>query len=234
MPEPPIMKNKSLVLLSGGLDSGVTLALAAQKSQPIALTFDYGQKALKRELKASQKIAQFYGAEHLKVKIDWLSKISDSALLDKNKKIPAIFKRKSCLKDSKKKSSKVWVANRNGLFINIAAVIAESLKIPTILAGFNREEARNFPDNSRNFIKAANRAFHYSTRGKVKLRSFLINLDKTEIVKLALKIKFPLHLIWPCYLAGSKFCGLCESCCRVKIAFKKNGQFLLIKKLFYA
>jgi 7-cyano-7-deazaguanine synthase len=207
------VKPKVLVLLSGGLDSAVTLALAVKnKKNPLALTVDYGQKAARQEIAASQKLADFYRVPLEVLKIDWLKNLPGLALLNKDCPVPA--------PDFHQLSLKVWVPNRNGLLVNIAATIAEGREIPLIYAGVNREEAGNFPDNSREFVRSVNQCFKFSTLGRVQLKSYLINWNKTQILKKALQLGVPLNFIWVCYLGGRSFCGRCESCQRFQRALK--------------
>jgi len=115
---------------------------------------------------------------------------------------------------NKSTAKSVWVPNRNGLFLNIAAGFAESLGAQTIITGFNQEEAKTFPDNSLAFCQVADKFFGYSTLNKVKVKNFFYNKNKTEILKTALKNKAPLKYVWPCYYGGWKLCGKCESCVR--------------------
>ena len=118
----------------------------------------------------------------------------------------------------KKQAELLWVPNRNGLFVNIAAVLTESLNAGFIVMGLNREEGESFPDNSSDFVKAVNKTLSYSTLKKIKLISYTMKMNKKEIVEIARKYKIPLEHIWSCYLGQKKPCHKCLSCLRLKRA----------------
>jgi 7-cyano-7-deazaguanine synthase len=113
----------------------------------------------------------------------------------------------------------VWIPNRNGLLLNVAACYAEGLHARRIVVGFNREEAATFPDNSAEFVAAVNRALTYATRNQVQVVCYTLRLDKTEIVHLGNRLKVPWEYVWSCYHGGDRPCGRCESCRRLQRAF---------------
>jgi 7-cyano-7-deazaguanine synthase len=115
----------------------------------------------------------------------------------------------------------VWVPNRNGVFVNIAAAFAESLGADTIVAGFNKEEAATFPDNSQEFVAVENAALQYSTRKHPLVVSYTIELGKAEIVDLGRSIGAPICDIWSCYHGGPEHCWQCESCARLERALRQ-------------
>ena len=106
----------------------------------------------------------------------------------------------------------------NGLFLNIAACIAEQLEADFIIPGFNKEEAETFPDNSQAFIEAMNASLHFSTLNRVKVFCFTTELLKKDIMKKAIELDIDPQHLWPCYHAGETPCGECESCQRFKRA----------------
>lgn len=221
-------ETKSVVLLSGGLDSVVSLALVREKlNVTLALTFDYGQKSARKEIEASKKIADFYGIEHKVIKLDWLKEITKTSLVS-DAEIPT----GDALKNGENSAKSVWVPNRNGLFLNIAAAYADSEGFSNIIIGANQEEAGTFPDNTQEFINRVRAEFEYSTRVQPTVTAPLIDADKKEIVRLALEAKVPLHLLNSCYKDTPKHCGACESCIRLKNALKANGANEIIKQLF--
>ena len=137
---------KSLVLLSGGLDSLVCTGLKHKELNiNLALTFDYGQKSLKKELSATKWFADFYGLKHEVIKLDWLKNITTTALVA-NTDVP----------NGMNTVKSVWVPNRNGLFLNIAASYADAQNYTHIIIGANAEEAASFPDNTKEFIEKVN------------------------------------------------------------------------------
>lgn len=209
----------SIVLLSAGLDSTANLALLVEQGgSPLAMTIDYGQRAAKREIENSKKIADFYRVPHQVVTTQWLSEIGESALTHSAQAMPSLDSSElDQLEVTRASARSVWVPNRNGLFIHIAAAYAEGLNVSEVWLGFNREEAVTFPDNSKNYMEAVSAALEFSTSNSVRVRSHTVDWDKREIV---LKVKglkrpFPFEYIWSCYLGEVRPCGKCESCRRL-------------------
>ena len=124
---------------------------------------------------------------------------------------------------SKETAKSVWVPNRNGIFLNVAAGYAESLGADWIVPGFNKEEAATFPDNSAGSLEATTQALSYSTANKVQIKCFTTDKNKTEIVQMGQALKVDWTLMWPCYFSGEKWCGQCESCQRSKRALMASG-----------
>jgi len=214
-----------VVLLSGGLDSAANLAFCLEKDEVVlAVTVDYGQKASVKEIEASKKFCEYYNVTHKVIDLKWLGQLGQSALTKTSKFIP---KAEEKFLDSKIEADKlarsVWVPNRNGVLIQLAAAYAEDVGSKRVVVGFNYEEAQTFPDNSMEFISVTNRALAYSTSNQVEVFSFTENLNKKEIVvKLKKKIKrpFPFEYVWSCYDGKDYACGVCESCLRLKRAMR--------------
>lgn len=215
---------KGIILLSGGLDSLVSLGLGIDKyGIKLALTFDYGQKSVKDEIEASRKICDYYKIEHKVIKLEWLQNITHTAIVA-DIELPESMDEKS--------AKGVWVPNRNGLFLNIAGSFADGEDYDYILIGANKEEAGTFPDNTLEFIERVNAEFEFSTQKKPKVVAPLINFNKNDIVKLALENDIPLEYVKSCYAGGEKHCGKCESCLRLKKALLANNDTRYIKELF--
>jgi 7-cyano-7-deazaguanine synthase len=201
------MKQTSIILLSGGLDSTVSAAIAKKKTHPLfAMTFDYGQRAAKMEISSAQKTCRALKIKHKVVKISFFSEFKKLIMLDSRKKVS--IKKFSALRN-------VWIPNRNGLFINIAACYAEYYGADLIITGFNREEAREFPDNTPEFMMAMNLTLRYSTLKKIRVKSYVVGLTKKEIYKLGLRYEAPLKYIYSCYRGDKRMCGECASCRRL-------------------
>ena len=217
---------KGIILLSGGLDSLVSLGIGIEKyGISLALTFDYGQKAVEQEISTSKNICDYYKIEHKVIKLDWLKEVTHTALVS-NEDLPEGI-------DNPEQSAKsVCVPNRNGLFLNIAGSFADGNDYDYIIIGANKEEGQTFPDNTQEFIDKINAEFEYSTQKHPKVVAPLINSDKNDIVKLALEHKIPLEFVRSCYASGEKHCGKCESCTRLKNALIANGDTHYIKELF--
>jgi 7-cyano-7-deazaguanine synthase len=187
------------------------------------LNVDYGQRAAVAEWRATQAFANHYHLSAQQIQLPWLGSLKGSALTDPRMKMP-VFERYELDEQTKTKQSAkvVWVPNRNGVLLHVAATFAEAHGVSKVWVGFNREEAATFPDNSADYLKAINLALEYSTQNKVKVESFTLHWDKSEIVRnLRALPDFPWNLIWSCYLDGQKPCGVCESCQRLKRALEQ-------------
>ncbi|KGK98031.1 7-cyano-7-deazaguanine synthase [Methanococcoides methylutens] len=218
---------RSVTLMSSGLDSVSALAIAKKSSDVVlALTFDYGQRSVRREIDYSKAICDHYGIEHRIIPLDWLKDITNTSLVNEEVDVPELSvddisgKNESVTEDSAKS---VWVPNRNGVFLNIAASFAESYDCDNVIAGFNGEEAKTFPDNSKEFVDASDRCFSYSTANGVEVLAPLIDMDKKSIVFEAIEAEAPLGWSWSCYHGEDKPCGVCESCVRRARAFHEAG-----------
>jgi 7-cyano-7-deazaguanine synthase len=203
---------KSIALVSGGLDSIVSLARAVgERDVRLVMFFDYGQRARESERVSAMSAANFYGLPFTDVDVRWLESLSPpgmrvSSAPDRRDEAPASLQ---ALDD-------VWIPNRNGVFVNVAAAYAEGYGCETLVTGFNREEAQEFPDNSRDYVERVNRALELSTRSGVRVESFTLDLDKRAIIRLGLELKAPLSIVWSCYRSGERMCGRCASCARLR------------------
>lgn len=229
-----MMTTKSLIVLSGGLDSAVTLAKSLKEYNiKLALFFNYGQKALEKERIAAKELCKFFDIEFTEIELPWLKNITTTALVKSDANIPDINTQDlDTVEIATQTKSKVWVPNRNGLFLNIAASYADSYGYDKIFIGANKEEGETFSDNSKDFIEAINKELEYSTQVKPKVVAPLINVNKQEIIELAKSINFPFNLIWSCYSNSNKHCGQCESCKRLKRGLERANLFDIVNLLF--
>lgn len=200
------VSNRAIALVSGGLDSVVSLANAVvELDVRLVLFCNYGQRALENERGAVLGAVNYYGLPFREVDVVWLRELSPGGMGgDAAGELDTV--------------ENVWIPNRNGVFLNIAAAFAESYGCGTVVTGFNREEAVEFPDNSREFVEAANRSFEFSTRSGVRVVSYTLDLTKREILLAGIELKAPLSVIWSCYRAGTLMCGVCPSCRRLQMA----------------
>ena len=220
------MSEKSVVLLSGGLDSLVATGICKNEyGIELALTFDYGQKSAKYEIESSEKICCFYNIKHKVITLDWLKEITQTSLVS-DKDVPV--KNLGTVESAKN----VWVPNRNGLFLNVAAAYADSYNYNYIIFGANKDEGETFPDNTEKFREDISKVFESSTLVHPKVVAPLINCSKDDIVKIALDNNVPLELLRSCYSSNSRHCGVCESCTHLKNALNKNGAHQYIDMLF--
>jgi len=218
--------------MSGGLDSLVSLAIAKDNLNiTLALTFDYGQRTVKKEIEASKQITEHYSISHKVIELPWLRDITSTSLVNKNEELPNPDI--SELDDEKitlDSAQKVWVPNRNGVFLNIAASFADSMGFKHIIFGANKEEAATFPDNSTIFIDKINASFEYSTLVKPIVVAPLADYTKKDIVKAGIENNAPFNLLRSCYTDEELHCGSCESCLRLKRALQQTqGAISLIK-----
>ena len=222
---------RSIILLSAGLDSAVNLQRAHQKTKvALALTFDYGQLAAAREISAARAMCRRLKVRHKVVRLPWLHDISGAAITRDEREIPLPRIEDLDTAAAEQSARAVWVPNRNGVFVNIAASFAEALDCGLLVAGFNAEEAATFPDNSPQFVRAINRALRFSTLRRPRLASYTQNLDKAAIVRLGREIGAPLDLVWSCYRGGREHCWRCESCLRLKRALSEARSWAWFRR----
>lgn len=215
------MDTKAVVLLSGGLDSAYNLWKAQFDHQILlAITFDYGQRAAKREIDSAQKLSSQLNVPHRVIELPWFKDFTQTSLVNGDEDVPQGAQVEiDHLKTSQATAKAVWVPNRNGIFLNIGAAYAEGLGADIVLTGFNLEEATTFPDNTIDYLNSLDMAFSYSTANKVKVKSYCGAMTKTQIIQDAIKIKLPFKDLWPCYLGQDHWCGKCESCQRFSRAW---------------
>ncbi len=185
----------------------------------LAITFDYGQHAVFREIDAAKGVCARYSIPHRRISLPWLAEITSSDLVREGARPPELTKADLDDPEKTKDSARaVWVPNRNWIMIEIAAAFAEVLGAGRIVAGFNREEAATFPDNSAAYLEAVNRSLAFSSGAPVQVISYTAQMNKKEIVQAGLRNQAPLAKVWSCYRGEEKMCGFCESCRRLKRA----------------
>lgn len=214
---------KAISVLSGGLDCTVATSVYAKDYEIHAITFNYGQKAFKRELQAAKEICAKMNWTHEVIDLPWLSKISTSSL-NTSEEIPEVSI--DDLDDAEKSSesaSSVWVPARNMVFTSIAVSYAESIGAEKIIVGWDAEEAATFPDNSKEFLNTFNELIDVGSPENIKIEAPDIDLTKEEIVKLGVEVGAPMEISYSCYKGGNKHCGVCESCMRRRRAFTQLG-----------
>lgn len=218
------MSSKALVLLSAGLDSSYNLFKAREVFEvKLALTFHYGQKAAGREIACASALARQAGVPHEVVELPWFNRFTTTALVGSGHLPAGDEVRIDDRARSVDTAKSVWVPNRNGILLNIAAGFAEGLGADVVIPGFNAEEAATFPDNTGDFLQALDESWSFSTASRVRTHCFSTELSKTQIVSSAIKLGLPFAKLWPCYRALETWCGECESCLRFKRALSANG-----------
>jgi 7-cyano-7-deazaguanine synthase len=215
---------KAVVLLSGGLDSTVTLAYAISKGREvIPISFHYGQRH-SRELEAAKAVAKHYNLRnHIIVDLD-LRALHKSALTSKQVKIP---KRKSAM-EIREEIPITYVPARNIIFLSIAAGIAETEEASEIFIGANSIDYSGYPDCRPEFFETFEEALRKGTKvgveGKgIKIVHPILRKTKAEIVLLGKELGAPLQLTWSCYEGGRMACGRCDSCLLRLKGFQEAG-----------
>ncbi len=218
-----LTNKKAISVFSGGLDSTVATSLLAKDYEVHAVTFDYGQRSAKMEIKSSKIICEMLGMEHTVIELPWLSQLGGSALTS-SEKVPKLEMNQLDDKEiCDETARKVWVPGRNVVFTAIALSFAEAGEAQKIVVGWDFEEAATFPDNSKEFLDAFNQVLEVGSLDNVQIEAPLIQMDKKEIIILGEEIKAPLNLSYSCYMGEEKHCGVCESCMRRKRAFELAG-----------
>lgn len=205
--------------MSGGLDSTVATAKFSKKYDIHALTFDYGQKSVKQEIKSSKEICEKLAIKHTILDLKWLANLGSSALTSEIEVPNLAIDDLDNNKVTENSADKVWVPGRNLVFTSIATSFAESEGAKIIIVGWDKEEAVNFPDNSKEFLNSFNKTIAIGSKCDIEIKAPLIELNKKEIVKLGKKLEAPMELSYSCYLGSDIHCGSCESCIRRKRAF---------------
>ncbi len=212
-------KEKAVVLVSGGMDSCVTAAIAHRDYKPAFLHLNYGQRTERRELQAFNDIAGFYGVkERLVVDVGYFKQIGASSLTDERIEVS-----KANLESKEIPSS--YVPFRNGNILAIAASWAEVIGAGKIFVGAVEEDSSGYPDCREDFFKAYEKALNLGTKPQTTLQIItpLIHLSKADIVRKGIELNAPLDLTWSCYQNEDKACGICDSCVLRLRGFKQAG-----------
>lgn len=216
------MKPKAVVLLSGGLDSAVTLYCALDMGYDChCLGFNYGQKH-KKEMRLSKLIARQAGVKFtvLKLVFPW----KGSSLVDNSVSIPS----GRTPKEIKAKGvPSTYVPARNTIFLSMAASMAEAIGARAIFIGAHSEDSSGYPDCRIGYLKAFNNVIKLGTKAgnekKLELKFPLIGLGKSGIIEFGKKLGVPFRLTWSCYKGGKRPCGKCDSCVLRAKGFKEAG-----------
>lgn len=214
---------RAVALLSGGLDSGVAVAdwMARGHEISVCLCADYGQRAFAREAAASRALAERFGLPWRQVDLPWLgdaSRVAGAAQVQGS--ASPVPERSESDPGDEESAAAVWIPARNVVLVALAAAVAESEGSEVVLAGFNREEAATFPDNSAAFLDACTAVLALGTRNGVRVESPTLGWDKVEIATRALELGLGPADFASCYQAeGDPANCRCESCVRSRRAW---------------
>ncbi len=213
---------KAIVLLSGGLDSAVTLFYAKKRGFDITcLTFDYGQRH-RRETQSAKKLTELVKAKQVILKVAFPSE--SSSLTNTKTNLP----QRQSLEIKKTGIPSTYVPARNIIFLSYALLYAEVIKAGSIFIGVNSIDYSGYPDCRPEFLKAFTEMAALGTKsgvsGKaVKIEAPLMMSSKAEIVKLGKKLNVPFEHTWSCYEGGRYPCCKCDSCRLRAGGFKEAG-----------
>ena len=208
----------AVCLVSGGMDSCVTAAIANEENDELAfLHVSYGQRTEQRERRAFEELANFYAVPHrLAVSIEHLARIGGSSITD-----PGIEVRPANLNAQVIPTS--YVPFRNAHLLAIATSWSEVLGANAIYVGAVAEDSSGYPDCRPEFYAAFQKAIDLGTRPEtaIAIRTPVIGLKKFEIVMRAIELGAPLELTWSCYRSEQEACGDCDSCALRLRAFRE-------------
>ncbi len=210
---------RAVCLISGGMDSFVSAAIAKKQGYEIyGLTVRYGQRN-KKEIASAIKVAKFLDVKrHIITDVDlsW----TRSALTDRSLKIPKRVRRGEI--------PATYVPARNTVLVSIALSLAETVDADAIFIGVNAVDFSNYPDCKPEYIKRFQKLIDIATKktsggGKIKIHTPLLLMSKTRIVKKGLSLGLNFSITWSCYRNGKKPCGRCPSCILRAKAFALAG-----------
>ena len=214
------MNESAIILVSGGIDSCVTAAVAKKENREIAfLHVSYGQRTEQRERKAFDDIADFYQIEkRLAVSIEYLTKIGGSSLTDASIRVA-----EANLESKEIPTS--YVPFRNANMLAIATSWAEVLNATRIYIGAVAEDSSGYPDCRPEFYRAFEKTIEAGTKPETRIAIVtpIIHLSKAEIVRKGMNLNAPLHLSWSCYRNEDAACGTCDSCALRLRGFEQAG-----------
>jgi 7-cyano-7-deazaguanine synthase len=212
---------RSVVLLSGGMDSATCLAEASRRGEVVALTVGYGQRHV-RELRSARALARHFGVlRHETIEVP-LRGIARSALTDRSIEVPVPRTRRSTIPAT-------YVPARNTILLGLALALAETTRAGAIYVGVNAVDYSGYPDCRPEFLRAFARLARLATRAGVEERrpirivAPLLAESKAEIVRHGERLGVPWGLTWSCYRGGSRPCGRCDACALRTKGFAEAG-----------
>lgn len=202
------MNKKALCILSGGMDSTLSAYIAKYEGyELVGVHFNYGQRTQQKELEAFRAICEdLHIQEKYEIDIPFFTQIGASALTDSTIDVPI---------DGVKPGVPItYVPFRNGIFLSIAAAIAEKEEATALFIGVVEEDSSGYPDCTDSFIEKITHAINQGTKEttKIEIKTPLVHMMKSDIVKKSLELCVPLQHTWSCYKEEKEACGVCDSC----------------------
>jgi len=214
------MAKRAVCIISGGMDSALSSYIARNEGyEIIALHFNYGQRTQRKELEAFRRIVDGLDAvERYEIDLPFFEQIGASALTDRSIDVPT-----GGIEDG---VPVTYVPFRNGIFLSIAAAIAEKHGAETLYIGVVEEDSSGYPDCRESYIRQMQEAINLGTKEetRIEIKMPLVSLKKSQIVQKALELNVPLEATWSCYQDEEKACGVCDSC-RLRLkGFEEAGH----------
>lgn len=207
---------KTVVVLSGGMDSAVLLADLVHKGHPcVAISFDYGSKHNACELPLAKAMCEHLGVSHTLVPLPFINDLFDSSLLKSGAEVP------DGAYDADNMKSTV-VPFRNGIMLSIAAGYAESVGASQVALASHAGDHAIYPDCRPEFNDALSAAIHIGTDDQVSLAFPFAHLDKRDIGDLGRSLGVDFSATWTCYKGGTAHCGTCGACDERKYALRHD------------
>ena len=210
---------KAVCIISGGMDSALGAKIAQKEGyEIIALHFNYGQRTQAKELECFRKISKDVAAkESYEIDLDFFEQIGASALTDRSIDVPTGGVEEGV--------PVTYVPFRNGIFLSIAAAVAEKHAAEALFIGVVEEDSSGYPDCRESYIEQMQKAINMGTKEETNLeiKMPLVALKKSEIVQKSVDLNVPLKDTWSCYQSEVLACGVCDSC-RLRLqGFEKAG-----------
>ncbi len=220
-----------MVLVSGGMDSCVTAAIAATTHRLAMVHASYGQRTERREKRAFEELAEFYGVPaelRLAVRLEHFARIGGSALTDRRIGVPE--KKESTMQVSSRIPNAgeipvTYVPFRNAHLLSVAVSWAEVIGATEVFIGAVSEDSSGYPDCRPEYYRVFAELVKAGTKPETRIgiETPVIGMRKSEIIRRGIELGAPLHLTWSCYQFEDEACGVCDSCALRLRAFAEAG-----------
>jgi len=201
-------REKAVCVMSGGMDSTLSAYMMKQDGyEIIGVHFNYDQRTQQKELECFEAICDALKVEERYVlDLDFFKQLGASALTDKNIEVPT--------GGIEEGVPVTYVPFRNGIFLSMAAAIAEKEGASVISIGVVEEDSSGYPDCRESYIESMQQSINLGTKDEtnIEIKMPLVHLKKSQIVQKALELNVALELTWSCYKNEDKACGVCDSC----------------------
>ena len=202
------LTKKAVCVMSGGMDSTLSAYMMKNSGYEIvALHFNYDQRTQSKELFCFDEICdKLEVKERYVLDLDFFKQLGASALTDKNIDVPT--------EGIEEGVPVTYVPFRNGIFLSMAAAIAEKEGAEVICIGVVEEDSSGYPDCRESYIKSMQESINLGTKDEtnIEIKMPLVHLKKSQIVNEAIKLDVPLEYTWSCYKNEEVACGVCDSC----------------------